>query len=835
MSKTPKPFIGYDTRAFDFIPLHKPKAKKTYPNGKVKDVGKAPLDPKWTTKRYDSKAVKARCIEEGRNGGIRLRADQLVVDIDPRNGGDDGWLQLCSDLGIDDSKYPKVITGSGGVHLYMSKPADVLIRDTLDSDEYNGVEFKTMGRQVVAAGSIHPNGTPYRWDDSHPPISAELPPVPRRLLKAIERPARSAVTGGGQYTPDKIAEALSNLDAEDFNDHSKWLQIMQACHHASAGEARQEFVDWSTQDPRYAKDAYIIGKRWDSLHAEKNDGVTFRTLNKFLRDAGASAATVAGSVTEDEFEDDPDFDYGDAPDLDFDTPEDEEVMTFEADDDKPSGRYAEFDTPGDEDIEEENAAGYDDEANAALMAMNEKYVCLVDGGKFKIMYQQDDPVLNRPVWLTMDRQSFETKHANRMIMRDMRYASRYATTHIPLGEAWIKWPLRHDVVGLCFKPGTSTGEREKDGWLNLWSGYAYQYRPDAKRKGSWKYLRELMHEAHARGDDAFDLYQMRWIAHMLQKPEVVAETALIYKGRKGTGKGTLGNTLVKLIGAHALAIGSSDQLTGRFNEHMRNLIFLFADEATTPFDKNAESKLKHLITEPAINIEKKGQDIQRLPNLVHVMMASNERWVVPASADERRFVVQQVSDKYLGNDAFFEKLQDELNKDGGSGYYAMMADFMEYELPEGWHPRKGRPITSALIEQKLYTMSPIVRFIYNALTRRTFGFEPLTPWEGDRCTFFIDDFSDAFSIWCRNNNINPGAGGRNTLQLLQKEIQESLPSATFKRVLVPEERKDDITSAADGKAHACILPNIKACIREFERVQRLVPDSVANIAGGEFG
>ncbi|WP_247430197.1 bifunctional DNA primase/polymerase [Bradyrhizobium sp. 44] len=313
-TKLPTPFIGYDTQMFDFIPLHSPKARKTYPNGKTKEVGKAPLDPKWTTKQYDSKAVKARCEREQRNGGIRLRADQLVVDIDPRNGGEDGWLMLCADLGIDDSKYPKVITGSGGAHLYMAKPADLLVRETLESEDYKGVEFKSLKRQVVAAGSIHPNGKPYKWDDNHPTLAAELPMAPKRLLKAIERPARSAVTGGGQYTPDKIAAALAKLDVEEFKDHSKWLQLMFACHHASAGEARSEFLEWCAQDPQFAKDSYMTGKRWDSMHADRNDGVTFRTLNKFLGDAGASEFTVAGDVTEDDFDDDPDFDRGDAND-----------------------------------------------------------------------------------------------------------------------------------------------------------------------------------------------------------------------------------------------------------------------------------------------------------------------------------------------------------------------------------------------------------------------------------------------------------------------------------------------------------------------------------------
>ncbi|WP_210183133.1 bifunctional DNA primase/polymerase [Bradyrhizobium sp.] len=312
--RSPKPFIGYDPSAFDFIPLHRPKAKKTYPNGKVREVGKAPLHPKWTTKRYDPKAVKAQCEAEERNGGIRLKDAQLVVDIDPRNGGELGWLTLCHDLGIEEGMFPKVITGSGGAHLYMTKPADVLIRDTLESEEYPGVEFKTKGRQVVAAGSEHPNGGVYKWDKTHPALTATPPMVPRRLLTAIQRPARSAVTGGGQYSPDKIAAALAKLDVEEYKDHAKWLQLMFACHHASAGEARSEFLEWCAQDPDFAKDSFMTGKRWDSMHADRNDGVTFRTLNMILGKAGAGEFVVAGSVTEDDFEDDPDFDMDNADD-----------------------------------------------------------------------------------------------------------------------------------------------------------------------------------------------------------------------------------------------------------------------------------------------------------------------------------------------------------------------------------------------------------------------------------------------------------------------------------------------------------------------------------------
>ncbi|WP_247838569.1 bifunctional DNA primase/polymerase [Bradyrhizobium sp. 200] len=293
----------YNPKQIDLIPLHKPKAKMTLPNGTVREIGKAPLHAKWTTKAYDSKAVRDAALAEGRNVGVRLKADQLVIDVDPRNGGEAGFASLCHDIGFDADAFPRVYTGSGGWHCYMSKPADVLVRDTLESEEYNGVEFKSKGRQVVAAGSIHPNGKPYRWSKDHPAIEDGLPKIPAALLRVIKRPPRSAVAGGGQYSPSQIAEALAKLDVSNYDSNDSWLNLMMACHHASAGDARQEFVDWSTSDPTYAKDAFIIGKRWDSLHAERNDGVTFKTLNAELRKAGAASSQVA-HVADDEFPDD---------------------------------------------------------------------------------------------------------------------------------------------------------------------------------------------------------------------------------------------------------------------------------------------------------------------------------------------------------------------------------------------------------------------------------------------------------------------------------------------------------------------------------------------------
>nr|WP_302051627.1 PriCT-2 domain-containing protein [Sphingopyxis sp. BSNA05] len=104
---------------------------------------------------------------------------------------------------------------------------------------------------------------------------------------------------------------LTGLDASNYRDQSKWLEMMMACHHASAGEAREEFIAWSTSDPEYADDEYVIGRRWDSLHGD--DGgkrVTVRTLFKALYDA--DHADLVEAVTRSTPLED--FPIGDLPD-----------------------------------------------------------------------------------------------------------------------------------------------------------------------------------------------------------------------------------------------------------------------------------------------------------------------------------------------------------------------------------------------------------------------------------------------------------------------------------------------------------------------------------------
>src|SRR5215207_9332163 len=113
---------------------------------------------------------------------------------------------------------------------------------------------------------------------------------------------------------------------------------------------------------------------------------------------------------------------------------------------------------------------------------------------------------------------------------------------------------------------------------------------------------------------------------------------------------------MRLFKGHSLHITNSKHLVGNFNAHLVDALFLFLDEAFWAGDKQGEGTLKALITERSIMIEPKGVDSYQMPNRLKILMASNNEWVVPASADERRYFVLDVPATRKGDVDYFRKL-----------------------------------------------------------------------------------------------------------------------------------------------------------------------------------
>ena len=77
------------------------------------------------------------------------------------------------------------------------------------------------------------------------------------------------------------------------------------------------------------------------------------------------------------------------------------------------------------------------------------------------------------------------------------------------------------------------------------------------------------------------------------------------------------------------------------------MLFQF-EEAFWAGDKQAEGKLKLLITSKLHMIERKGYEPYMVGNYARIYITSNNDWVVPATVDERRFAIFECLNTRVG-------------------------------------------------------------------------------------------------------------------------------------------------------------------------------------------
>lgn len=628
-----------------------------------KRLGKAPVASKWTTTDPLTldEAISLRL--QGYNIGNRLTAETVVIDIDPKNAPD--GVELLEALVAEFPslepllvKAPCVLTGSRsmtdepGRHYYFHvtlPESEGRIRNGLP--HLPGIEFKSLGRQVVASLSQHPDTELlYEWDKK-PKFPA--PELPTDVFEKIWLPKGGQTTltdGEAILSPEQLEGVLSRLDVLQFDSNETWEPMMFACHDATGGAGFDEFVAWSTSDPCFADRAHEIQSRWDSLDASKTGNVTWKTLEKICRDHG-----VEGNL-------------------------------FGVEADEFTG------TDGDETA--------DLAIPPSLMKqMSEQYMLINDNGKVRVFSEDYITTLGRKLWQQMSLYDFRAFHNDTLV--EMPNEKK----PIPAGDAWLGWSGKQKYRGLSFEPEHPPGPLP-DGKFNMWTGFSVQ----PSGKGDWSMLEELILVALADGNEDHRDYILDWMARSVQFPHLPGSVAVAFRGGKGTGKGTLGRAWTKIFGRHGLPISSQGLLTGRFNNHLKDTVALFADEAVWGGDKAGESVFKALITEPILAYEAKGKDIEQGRNCIHIMAASNADWAVPAGADnERRYAVFNVAGSHVvkpGQEGWkmrdwYTKLNEQLDKGGLAGF---LSDLQQRDISR-FDPFNDRPQTKGLAEQILRGLS----------------------------------------------------------------------------------------------------------------------------------
>lgn len=334
-----------------------------------------------------------------------------------------------------------------------------------------------------------------------------------------------------------------------------------------------------------------------------------------------------------------------------------------------------------------------------LRNMNETYAFVRNiGGKPAIMCKLYNEYYKKEIV------DFITAEGLNLILRNKQVDSPLSKTPVKLSDWWLGHQFRKDYETITFEPDKPPGEytTHKNGnpimYWNMWEGWAIE-----PKKGCWKKARKHIWEILCNKDKKKFKYVMRWFAWAVQNPGDRAQTAIIFKGKKGSGKGTILQAFVEIFGRHGLCIGDSERLTGKHNAHLEQLSFLFADEGSyKPGDRESEGILKNLITEPSLAVEPKFRNLKTSRNCLHIAMATNADFIIPATEDERRFFINETDNKYSKGSsdepvirAYFNALYNELDNGGKA---AMLYDLLKVKLKR-WHPRMDIPHTDELQNQ----------------------------------------------------------------------------------------------------------------------------------------
>lgn len=341
-----------------------------------------------------------------------------------------------------------------------------------------------------------------------------------------------------------------------------------------------------------------------------------------------------------------------------------------------------------------------------LEMMNEKYTAIGSaGGKFRILHIVKHSG-GRCQYVFQTEADFLSWFKNTKILVPTGGTKKDGTPEIKaktIGEWWLTHPERNQKSYLTFNPS----DEELPGAYNMWQGFAV-----TPKEGDCGLYLDHLRDVICSGNEEHYRYLIGWMARAVQRPDEQAGTCVVFQGEPGTGKSLSCSIFGKLFDEHFLHTGNPASLTGRFNAQLQDCVVLFADEANFS-NPHVAHRLKTLITESTLEIERKGMALTNERNYLHIMMASNDEHVVQVDNRDRRFFILRVSNDHRQDLDYFERLVAQMETEAGQA--ALLHFLLNYDLSEFKHRRI--PSTEVHKEHQDVSLAPEYEWWLNILER----------------------------------------------------------------------------------------------------------------------
>jgi hypothetical protein len=205
--------LAYARFGLPVVPLHSANAQACSCRRKdCKSPGKHPRTPNGSK---DATADPEQITHwwsdwPSANIGVAIPDDYVVLDIDPRNGGDVTLEQFEHQYG----PLPETLTqdtGGGGVHYWFRAPAARLRKVG------KGVDVLAKGKLVVVEPSVHASERQYQWRDSEFPfLEPTIECIPDSLIDGAASRGTSSASTIDDSTVRDIESALQFIDPDSY-------------------------------------------------------------------------------------------------------------------------------------------------------------------------------------------------------------------------------------------------------------------------------------------------------------------------------------------------------------------------------------------------------------------------------------------------------------------------------------------------------------------------------------------------------------------------------------------------------------------------------------------
>jgi hypothetical protein len=156
----------------------------------------------------------------------------------------------------------------------------------------------------------------------------------------------------------------------------------------------------------------------------------------------------------------------------------------------------------------------------------------------------------------------------------------------------------------------------------------------------------------------------KWCATLIAKPGLKMNYGLLLISEtQGVGKTTLGLIMARELGASNVSYANEASIMSKFNGWAEKQLCI-VNEIYAGHSSAAYDKLKEVVTDPDLNVEKKYLNDYKVDNHIHMFACSNNKLALKLKDTDRRWFVPKVSTTKRPL-AYWQELYDWLNHQDG--------------------------------------------------------------------------------------------------------------------------------------------------------------------------